>query len=94
MPKPLKGPSLARSVPKPLKVPSLARSVPKPLKVPSLARSVRKPLKVGQEGGRGRVPRDSLTRVPRDSLTRVPQPLFLVPRGRLPTSWSVRAQRA
>ena len=87
-------PSLARSVPKPLKVPSLARSVPKPLKVPSLARSVRKPLKVGQEGGRGRVPRDSLTRVPRDSLTRVPQPLFLVPRGRLPTSWSVRAQRA
>ena len=84
--KTLKVPSLARSVPKPLKVPSLARSVPKPLKVPSLARSVRKPLKVGQEGGRGRVPRDSLTRVP--------QPLFLVPRGRLPTSWSVRAQRA
>ena len=31
MPKPLKVPSLARSVPKPLKVPSLARSVPKPL---------------------------------------------------------------
>ena len=87
VPKPLELPSLARSVPKPLKVPSLARSVPKPLKVPSLARSVRKPLKVGQEGGgRGRVPRDSLTRVP--------QPLFLVPRGRLPTSWSVRAQRA
>ena len=55
VPKPLKGPSLARSVPKPLKVPSLARSVPKPLKVPSLARSVPKPLKVGQEGeGRGR----------------------------------------
>ena len=50
VPKPLKGPSLARSVPKPLKVPSLARSVPKPLKVPSLARSVPKPLKVGQEG--------------------------------------------
>ena len=43
--KPLKVPSLARSVPKPLKVPSLARSVSKPLKVPSLARSVRKPLK-------------------------------------------------
>ena len=38
--KPLKVPSLARSVPKPLKVPSLARSVPKPLNVPSLARSV------------------------------------------------------
>ena len=35
MPKPLKVPSLARSVPKPLKVPTLARSVPKPLKVPS-----------------------------------------------------------
>ena len=33
-------------MPKPLKVPSLARSVPKPLKVPSLARSVTKPLKV------------------------------------------------
>ena len=31
MPKPLKVPSLARSVAKPLKVPSLARSVPKPL---------------------------------------------------------------
>ena len=44
--KPLKVPSLARSVPKPLKVPSLARSVPKPLKMPSLARSVAKPLKV------------------------------------------------
>ena len=43
--KPLKVPSLARSVPKPLKVPSLARSVHKPLKVPSLARSVLKPLK-------------------------------------------------
>ena len=43
--KPLKVPSLARSVPKPLKVPSLARSVHKPLKVPSLARSVVKPLK-------------------------------------------------
>ena len=46
MPKPLKGPSLARSVPKPLKVPSYARSVPKPLKVLSLERSVPKPLKV------------------------------------------------
>ena len=34
MPKPLKDPSLARSVQKPLKVPSLARSVLKPLKVP------------------------------------------------------------
>ena len=44
MPKPLKVPSLARSVPQPLKVPSLARSVPKPLKVPGLARSVPKPL--------------------------------------------------
>ena len=57
MPKPLKAPSLARSVPKPLKVPSFAcsvpkhlnvlclvRSVPKPLKVPNLARSVPKPL--------------------------------------------------
>ena len=33
-------------MPKPLKVPSLARSVQKPLKVPSLARSVLKPLKV------------------------------------------------
>ena len=42
MPKPLKVPSLARSVPKPLRV----RSVPKPLKVPSLARSVPKPPKV------------------------------------------------
>ena len=42
MPKPLKVPSLTRSVPKPLRV----RSVPKPLKVPSLARSVPKPLKV------------------------------------------------
>ena len=41
--KPLKVPSLARSVQKPLKVPSLARSVPKPLKVPS---SVPEPLKV------------------------------------------------
>ena len=30
LPKPLKVPSLARSVPKPLKVPSLSRSVPKP----------------------------------------------------------------
>ena len=48
--KPLKGPSLARSVPKPLKGPSLARSVPKPLKVPSLARSVPKAFKMGQEG--------------------------------------------
>ena len=46
MPKPLKVPSLARSVPKPVKVPSLARSVPMPLKVPSLARYVPKPLKV------------------------------------------------
>ena len=46
MSKPLKVPSLARSVPKPLKVPSLARSVPKPLKVPSLLRSVPTPLKV------------------------------------------------
>merc|ERR1712081_2216 len=46
MGKPLKVPSLARSVIKPLKVPSLARSVPKPLKVSSLARSVLKPLKV------------------------------------------------
>ena len=45
VPKPLKGPSLARSVPKPLKVPSLARSVSKALKGPSLARSVPKPLK-------------------------------------------------
>jgi len=44
MPKPLKVPSVARSVPKPIKVPSLARSVPKPLKVPSLARFVPKPL--------------------------------------------------
>ena len=53
--KPLKVPSLARSlpkplrvrsVPKPLKVPSLARPVQKPLKVPSLARSVLKPLNV------------------------------------------------
>ena len=44
VPKPLKVPSLARSVLKPLKVPSLARSVPKPLKVSSLARSVPKPL--------------------------------------------------
>ena len=44
MPKPLKVPSLARSVPKPVKMPSLARSVAKPLKVPSLARSVPKPL--------------------------------------------------
>ena len=35
--KPIKVPSLARSVPKPLQVPSLARSVPKPLKEPSLA---------------------------------------------------------
>ena len=50
VPKPLKVPSLARSVPKPLKVPSLARSVPKPLKVPSLARSVPKPC-VGEGGG-------------------------------------------
>ena len=48
VPKPLKVPSLARSVPKPLNVPSLARSVQKPLKVPSLARSVPKPLKMGQ----------------------------------------------
>ena len=47
-PKPLKVPSLARSVPRPLKVPSLARSVSKPIKVPSLARSVPMPLKVGQ----------------------------------------------
>ena len=46
--KPLKVPSLGRSVPKLLKVPSLARSVSKPLKVPSLARYVPKPLKVGQ----------------------------------------------
>ena len=46
--KPLKVPSLVRSVPKPLKVPSLARSISKPLKVLSLARSVPKPLKVGQ----------------------------------------------
>ena len=37
-------------MPKPLKVPSLARSVPKPLKVPSLARSVPKAFKMGQEG--------------------------------------------
>ena len=37
MPKPLKAPSLARSVPKPLKVPSLARSVPKPLSIFALA---------------------------------------------------------
>ena len=37
-------------MPKPLKVPSLARSVLKPLKAPSLARSVPKPLKVRQEG--------------------------------------------
>ena len=44
--KPLKVPSLARSVSKPLKVPSLALSVPNPLKVLSLARSVHKPLKV------------------------------------------------
>ena len=36
---------------KPLKVPSLARSVPKPLKVPSLARSVPKAFKMGQEEG-------------------------------------------
>ena len=42
--KPLKVPSLARSVPKPLKVPSLASSVPKLLKVPSFASSVPKPL--------------------------------------------------
>ena len=42
--KPLKVPSLARSVPMPLKMPSLARSMPKPLKVPSLARSVPKRL--------------------------------------------------
>ena len=41
MPKPLKGPSLARSAQKP-QVPSLARSVPKPLKGPSPARSVTK----------------------------------------------------
>ena len=46
MTKPLKVPSLARSVPKPLKVPSLARSVLKPLKEPSLARSVPKPLSI------------------------------------------------
>ena len=46
MPKPIKVPSLARSVSKPLKVPSLARSVPKPLKVSSLARSVPKPLSI------------------------------------------------
>ena len=46
MPKPLKAPSLARSVPKPLKVPSLARSVPKPLNILSLARSVHKPLSI------------------------------------------------
>ena len=50
MPKPLKVPSLARSVPKPLNVPSLARFVPKPLKEPSLARSVLKPFKKEQEG--------------------------------------------
>ena len=37
-------------MPKPLKVPSLARSVPKPLKEPSLARSVLKPFKMEQEG--------------------------------------------
>ena len=49
MPKPLKGPNLARSVPKPLKGPSLARFVPKPLKVPSLARSVPKAFKLGQQ---------------------------------------------
>ena len=38
---------------KPLKVPSLARSVPKPLKVPSLARSVLKPLlsELSEAGG-------------------------------------------
>ena len=36
-------------MPKPLKVPSLARSVPKPLKVPSLARSGPK-LCVGEAG--------------------------------------------
>ena len=35
---------------RPLKVPSLARSVPKPLKVPSLARCVSKPY-VGEVGG-------------------------------------------
>ena len=35
-------------MPKPLKVPSLARSVQKPQKVPSLARSVPKPLMVAQ----------------------------------------------
>ena len=40
-------PSLARPMPKPLKVPSLGRSVQKP-QVPSLARSVPKPLKMGQ----------------------------------------------
>ena len=48
--KPLKVPSLARSVPKPLKVPSLARSVPKPLNEPSLARSVLKSFKMEEEG--------------------------------------------
>ena len=47
MTKPLKVPSLARSVPKPLKVPSLARSVLKPLKEPTLARFVPKPLSLG-----------------------------------------------
>ena len=36
-------------MPKPLKVPSLPRSVPKPLIVPSLARSVPKAFKMGQE---------------------------------------------
>ena len=35
---------MKKKIKKPLKVPSLARSVPKPLKVPSLARSVPKPL--------------------------------------------------
>ena len=50
VPKPLKVPSLARSVPKPLKVPSLACSGHKLLKVHSLARSVPKPC-VGEGGG-------------------------------------------
>ena len=49
MPKPLKVPSLARSVPKPLKVPSLARSVPKPLKVLIRERKKRKKIKEGHK---------------------------------------------
>ena len=76
--KPLKVPSLARSVPKPLKVPTLARSVQKPLKVPSLASSVPKPLKV-----------PSLARsVPKPRLGKAVGPqISHYHRCRPPTSW-------